>query len=94
MNLKEKFGNTKVITTELGPVKGVFTDTSIENARRCLPLDGINIHDCPMGNLRINAIAMGSLIQQHMGVSRPFPISPAGTGAFWAPRQTCWAPMP
>lgn len=68
MNLKEKFGNTKVITTELGPVKGVLTDESIENARRCSALDGINIHDCPMGNLRINAIAMGSLIQQHMGV--------------------------
>lgn len=68
MKLKEKFDSTKVITTELGPVKGVLTEESVQKARRYLPLDGINIHDCPMGNLRINAIAMGSLVQQGLGV--------------------------
>lgn len=68
MKLKETFADTTVITTELGPVKGVLTDESIQKAERYLPLDGINIHDCPMGNLRINSIAMGSLIQQRLGV--------------------------
>ena len=68
MKLKEKFDNAKVITTELGPVKGVFTYESIQKARGYDSLDGINIHDCPMGNLRINSIAMGSLVQQHLGV--------------------------
>lgn len=68
MNLSEKLGGKFVITTELGPVKGVFTDESLEKVRSCLPLDAINIHDCPMGNLRINSIAMGSLIQSKLGI--------------------------
>ena len=68
MNIKEKFGKKIIITTELGPVKGVLTDASMEKARQYLPLDGINIHDCPMGNLRINSIAMANLIQRDLGV--------------------------
>jgi len=68
MSLKEKFGKQFVITTELGPVTGVLTDDSLEKARGYLPLDGINIHDCPMGNLRINSIAMGRLIQDDLKV--------------------------
>jgi homocysteine S-methyltransferase len=68
LNLKEKLGKKFIITTELGPVKGVLTDEAIEKAKEYMPLDGINIHDCPMGNLRINAIAMGSLIQEKLAV--------------------------
>jgi len=68
MNLKEKFGKKFIVTTELGPVKGVLTNEAIEKAKTYLPLDGINIHDCPMGNLRINSIAMGSLIQKDLKV--------------------------
>jgi homocysteine S-methyltransferase len=68
MKLHEKLGEKFVITTELGPVKGVFTDESLEKAGGYLPLDGINIHDCPMGNLRINSVAMASLIQNRFDI--------------------------
>jgi methylenetetrahydrofolate reductase (NADPH) len=68
MNLSEKLGKKFVVTTELGPVKGVLTDESLEKARSYRPLDGINVHDCPMGNLRINSIAMASLIQKELKV--------------------------
>lgn len=67
MNLKEKFGKKFIITTELGPVKGVLADESLEKASSYLPLDGINVHDCPMGNLRINAVAMATRIQNSLG---------------------------
>lgn len=68
MALLDKLGKKFCITTELGPVKGVLTEESLEKAKNYLPLDGINIHDCPMGNLRINAVAMGSLIQRELGI--------------------------
>ncbi|MBU1341712.1 MAG: methylenetetrahydrofolate reductase [Proteobacteria bacterium] len=68
MGLIETLGKKFIITTELGPVKGVLTEEALTKAKDYLPLDGINIHDCPMGNLRINAIAMGSLIQQHLNI--------------------------
>lgn len=68
MTLIEKLGREFVITTELGPVKGVQTDESLEKASGYLPLDGINIHDCPMGNLRINATMMGSVIQNKLSI--------------------------
>jgi homocysteine S-methyltransferase len=68
MGLTKKLGKKFVITTELGPVKGVLADESIEKAQSYLPLDGINIHDCPMGNLRINAIAMANQVQNRLGV--------------------------
>ncbi len=66
MGLTEKFNKKFIITTELGPVKGVNAEAALEKASAYLPLDGINIHDCPMGNLRINSIAMGSLIQNQL----------------------------
>jgi homocysteine S-methyltransferase len=68
MELMEKPGKEFVITTELGPVKGVLADTALEKAKKYLPLDGINIHDCPMGNLRINTISMGTLVQNVLNV--------------------------
>ncbi len=68
MGIAEKFGKKFIITTELGPIKGVDTDGSLEKAKAYLPLDAINIHDCPMGNLRINSVSMGSLIQNKLGV--------------------------
>ena len=65
MALIDKFGKKFVVTTELGPVKGTLADESLERGRSYLPLDAINVHDCPMGNLRINSIAMAGLIQQN-----------------------------
>jgi homocysteine S-methyltransferase len=68
MEMMHKFGKTFIITTELGPVKGALAEDAIEKAQAYLPLEGINIHDCPMANLRINAISMGALIQNRLGV--------------------------
>lgn len=68
MSIIEKSGKQFIITTELGPVKGVFAEESISKAKEYLPLDGINIHDCPMGNLRINSIAMAALVQQNLNI--------------------------
>ncbi len=51
MSLIDKLGKKFVITTELGPVNGAQIKESIDKARDYLPLNGINIHDCPMGNL-------------------------------------------
>ena len=68
MNLSEKLGKKFVVTTELGPVKGVLAEESLTKARSYLPLDGINIHDCPMGNLRINSIAMGTMLQNELHI--------------------------
>lgn len=64
MSLIEKLGKSFVITTELGPVKGTLFQESLDKAKDYVSLDGINVHDCPMGNLRINAISMASLIQR------------------------------
>ena len=68
MRLQEKLGKQFVITTELGPVKGVMVEESLAKAGDYLPLDGINVHDCPMGNLRINAVAMASRIEERLKV--------------------------
>jgi methylenetetrahydrofolate reductase (NADPH) len=68
MSLMNKLGTTFCITTELGPVKGVLFQDSVDKAREYLPLDGVNIHDCPMGNLRINSISMGSIIQRELSI--------------------------
>ncbi len=68
MSLIEKLGKSFVITTELGPVKGALFQESLDNAKGYLSLDGINVHDCPMGNLRINAISMASLIQRDLNL--------------------------
>jgi len=68
MALKVNFGKKLSITTELGPVKGALAQDAVNNALNYLPLDGINIHYCPMGNLRINSIAMANLIQKNLNV--------------------------
>jgi homocysteine S-methyltransferase len=64
----ERMGISFTVTTELGPVKGALFQDSLNKAKEYLPLDGINIHDCPMGNLRINSISMGSIIQREIHV--------------------------
>jgi homocysteine S-methyltransferase len=69
MDLMHKLGKTFTITTELGPVKGAMAEEAIEKAQTYLPLDGINIHDCPMANLRINTVSMGALIQNRLAVA-------------------------
>jgi methylenetetrahydrofolate reductase (NADPH) len=68
MTLQDNFGKKFIITTELGPVKGALAQEALNKAANYLPLDGINIHDCPMGNLRINSIAMANLIQENLKV--------------------------
>lgn len=68
MNLIEKFGKKFVVTTELGPVRGVLVEDALEKAGLYGALDAINIHDCPMANLRINSIAMGNLVQQKLDI--------------------------
>ncbi|MBF0378666.1 MAG: methylenetetrahydrofolate reductase [Desulfamplus sp.] len=68
MTLINKLGKEFVITTELGPVKGVQIEEAIEKASGYLNLDAINIHDCPMGNLRINATMMGSILQHKLNI--------------------------
>jgi methylenetetrahydrofolate reductase (NADPH) len=69
MSLTDKLGKKFVITTELGPVKGVQVDASLEKtADYDSGLDGINVHDCPMANLRINAMVMASLIQTKLNI--------------------------
>jgi homocysteine S-methyltransferase len=68
MSLIEKLGKSFVITTELGPVKGALFQESLDKAKEYLSLDGINVHDCPMGNLRINAISMASFIQRDLNL--------------------------
>jgi homocysteine S-methyltransferase len=45
----------------------VDIQTSVDHARRYLPLDGINIHDCPGGRLRMNSIAQAHIIQSETG---------------------------
>ncbi len=68
MKLIQKLGKKFVITTELGPVKGALVSESLDKAKEYLSLDGINIHDCPMGNLKINSISMANLIQENLNV--------------------------
>lgn len=68
MSLTDKFGKSFIVTTELGPVKGALCQESIDKAREYRFLDGINIHDCPMGNLRINSVSMGSIIQKELSI--------------------------
>ena len=68
MNLTDKLGKSFVITTELGPVKGALFGEALDKAKGYLPLDGINVHDCPMGNLRIHSTSMASLIQRELDI--------------------------
>jgi homocysteine S-methyltransferase len=68
MSLIEKLSKSFGITTELGPVKGTLFQESLDKAKDYVSLDGINVHDCPMGNLRINAISMASLIQRDLEI--------------------------
>lgn len=68
MALIEKLGKKFVITTELGPTNGTDTKSTLEKARQYVHLDGINIHDCPGANLRINSIALAHLVQTELGI--------------------------
>ncbi len=68
MDLLAKIGKQCVITTELGPVKGAMFAEALDKAATYAGLDGINIHDCPMGNLRINSIVMAGLIQSRLNI--------------------------
>jgi methylenetetrahydrofolate reductase (NADPH) len=67
LSLRGKLGKEFVITTELRATDGVDIKTSVDQARRYLPLDGLNIHDCPGGRLRMNSIAQAHIIQSETG---------------------------
>jgi homocysteine S-methyltransferase len=67
LSLREKLGKEFVITTELRATDGVDIQASVNLARRYLPLDGINIHDCPGGRLRMNSIAQAHIVQSETG---------------------------
>lgn len=68
MGLKEKLGKQFVITTELGPTDGTDVQTTLGKAKEYIYLDGINIHDCPMARLRVNSVALASIVQQETGI--------------------------
>ena len=68
MGLKKKLGKQFVITTELGPTNGTTVEETLKKARGYFPLDAINIHDCPMANLRINSIALSHIVQTELGI--------------------------
>ena len=67
MRLREKLGKELVVTTEIRATDGVDIQTTVDHARRYLPLDGINIHDCPGGRLRMNSIIQAHIIQSETG---------------------------
>lgn len=68
MGVFEKLGNKFVITTELGPTSGTDVKATLEKAGQYIHLDGINIHDCPGANMRINAIALACIVQSELGI--------------------------
>ena len=68
MNLKAKLGEQFVFTTELGGIKGVLLDESIDKAREYVELDAINVHDCPNACLRMNSIMASALIERELGI--------------------------
>ncbi len=64
MRLHEKLGGKElVITTELGGTNGTDVAKSLEDVRSYLPIDGLNVVDCPSARLRINSFALAHLIQ-------------------------------
>lgn len=69
MSITDKMKEQFIITTELGPVKGAQFEASLEKTKTySAGLDAINVHDCPMANLRINASVMAGLIQSSLNM--------------------------
>ncbi len=61
----------KVLTIEYNPPKG--TAINLDKIRDIEQLiDGVNVTDCPMSNLRMNSIIASYLIKQHLRVSTIF----------------------
>lgn len=69
MGLKEKLGRQFVITTELGATEGTDYQSAVNKAKEYVYLDGINIHDCPNARLRMNSVALASIIQRETGIN-------------------------
>lgn len=68
MGLKEKLGKQFVITTELGATDGTDVQATLNKFKEYIYLDGFNIHDCPNARLRMNSIALASIIQRETGI--------------------------
>ncbi|HEX3032268.1 MAG TPA: methylenetetrahydrofolate reductase [Bacillota bacterium] len=68
MGLKENLGNRFVVTTELGPTDGTDVQTTLNKVREYVYLDGFNIHDCPNARMRMNSVALTSIIQRETGI--------------------------
>lgn len=66
MRLCDKLGKEFVITTELGGTNGTDVARSLQDVRSYLPIDGMNVVDCPSARLRINSIALAHIIKSEM----------------------------
>ena len=61
------------ITVELDPPKSASAKTTEEQASQLKGLiDGINIADCPMANMRMSPIALAHIIQEDCGIETIF----------------------
>ena len=64
----------KVLTVEYNPPKGIGIDTNkIDQIRRYI--DGVNVTDCPMANLRMNSVSASVLIKQKTNLAPVFNIT-------------------
>jgi methionine synthase / methylenetetrahydrofolate reductase(NADPH) len=66
----DAWGSRKVITVELDPPKGMDCTKIIEGSRRlkAAGADAINLAENPLARPRMGNIALGSLIQQEIGI--------------------------
>ncbi|BCS51754.1 bifunctional homocysteine S-methyltransferase/methylenetetrahydrofolate reductase [Geobacter sp. SVR] len=66
----DEWGRRKIITVELDPPKGMDCSRIIEGSRRLKQagVDAINLAENPLARPRMGNIALGSLIQQQVGI--------------------------
>src|SRR3990172_2636768 len=68
MSLREKLGHEFVLTTELGGTNGTDVAKSLEDAQSYQHIEALNTIDCASGRLRMNAFAVGCLVQRELGI--------------------------
>lgn len=68
--LRRKLGQEFVVSVEIDPPKGINPQKAIEGARllRSVGVEFINVADSPMARVRMGALALCILLQQHAGV--------------------------
>jgi len=69
-HLAQKLRRTFVISVEVDPPKGLDATKDLEGARllKEAGVDVIDVGDSPIGRVRMSALAMCFLIQQHVGI--------------------------